>query len=299
MSSNEQRRQAAKRKLERRLERQQQAARKRKIIIISTSVVLVVAVAAVATTLIVKKVADDNEKERWTACSFTEDKSNPLDSLPPIDQIPPERHAEYQKYKDELIAAQSKERTTAMPGGKQLKKGGFSATFETSQGAIPIDFSRQEAPCNSGAFETMIKAHFFDSTTCHRLTTEGIKVLQCGDPTATGAGGPGWKSPDEKPANLAPAGQPDPSSGVQPVTYPRGTVAVANTGQENTGSSQFFLVIQDSQLAPNYSVVGKVTPEGLKVLDKVLTAGVAPGQTSATDGKPALPVDISTASIDN
>ena len=297
-SNNEQRRQAAKRKLEKRLERQQQEARRRKLIIIGSSVAVVVLVAASVTAFAVKKVSDDNEKARWTACAYTPNDADPLASLPAIEEVPVEQHAEYLKYKEELTAGMANKRTTPMPGDKQLKSGTLDAVFATSQGDLPMTLVREGAPCNVGAFETLIKAGFYNNTTCHRLTTEGIKVLQCGDPTATGAGGPGWQSPDEAPTNLAPA---DGDTTGQSVVYPRGTIAVANSGQENTGASQFFMVIQDSTLAPSYSVIGTVDPAGLAVLDKVLAAGVQPGTDGApsADGKPVLPVDISTATITN
>ena len=150
---------------------------------------------------------------------------------------------------------------------------------------------------------SLIRHDYYNDTPCHRMTTsDALKVLQCGDPTGTGAGGPGWSSPDEPPTNLKPAGQPNPMSGQQSVTYPRGTIAIANSNQggqsSNTGSSQFFLVISDSQLPADYSVVGKVDPEGLKVLDKVAAGGVTPGPSGeASDGKPKLPVQINTAKI--
>lgn len=314
MSSNEQRRQAAKRKLERRLERQQQAARKRKIIIVSTSVVLVVAVAAVATTLIVKKVADDNEKARWTACNFVDDPADPFEGLPDVvpAEVPADQQPKFQQFLDELKAGKPKQRKAPKPGDKQLKEGDLEAVFATSQGDIPVQLDRKGAPCNVGAFEGLIKENYFNDTTCHRLTNDQLKVLQCGDPTATGRGGPGWQSPDELPTDFAPAGQPDPQSGAQPVTYPRGTIAVANSGKNQesgagTGGSQFFMVIQDGVLPADYTVIGKVEEPGLQVLDKVLAGGVVPGlrpnqstgslDENPNDGKPVLPVDISAATI--
>jgi peptidyl-prolyl cis-trans isomerase B (cyclophilin B) len=316
VSSNEQRRLAAKRKLEKRLERQQQAARKRKIIIISTSVVLVVAVAAVATTLIVKKVADDNEKARWAACTFVEDPADPFAGLPDTvpAEVPADQQPKFQQFLDELKAGAPNQRKAPIPGDKQLKEGTIDAVFATSQGDIPVQLNRKDAPCNVGAFEGLIKENYFNDTSCHRLTNDQLKVLQCGDPTATGRGGPGWQSPDEPPTEFAPAGQPDPTSGAQPVTYPRGTIAVANSGKNQdtgagTGGSQFFMVIQDGVLPADYTVIGTVEEPGLQVLDKVLAGGITPGlrpnqQTGSldenpTDGKPVLPVEITTATITN
>ncbi|WAC55287.1 peptidylprolyl isomerase [Gordonia sp. SL306] len=307
MSTNEERREAAKRKLEERLERERQQARRRKIIIASVSTVVVVAIVATATTLIVKKVLDDREAARWTACSY-QDQPSRFEQLPkevPA-EVPANQRAQAQAYLDEMKAGEAKQRTSPKPDSKQLKEGTADMVLDTSQGAIPITLQRTGAPCNTGAVISLAEKKFYDATPCHRLTnSETLKVLQCGDPTGTGAGGPGWSSPDELPTDLKPAGQPDPSSGEAPVIYPRGTVAIANsnnpqTGQSNTGSSQFFLVMQDSQLAANYSVVGKVDPNGLTVLDKIAKNGLTPGPNgSADDGKPKQPVDITTATVDS
>ncbi|MFW0784914.1 peptidylprolyl isomerase [Gordonia sp. CPCC 206044] len=305
MSTNEERREAAKRKLAERLERERQQARRRKIVIASVSTVVVVAIVATATTLIVKKVLDDREAARWTACAYT-DQPNRFDQLPkevPA-EVPANQKAQAQAYLDEMHAGQAKQRTAPKPGDKQLKEGTANLVFDTNQGAIPVSLERNGAPCNTGAVISLAENKFYNDTPCHRITnSESLKVLQCGDPTGTGAGGPGWSSPDELPTDLKPAGQPDPSSGTQPVIYPRGTVAIANSnnpqmGESNTGSSQFFLVMQDSQLAPNYSVVGKVDPAGLTVLDKIAANGVTPGPNgSAEDGRPKQPVDITTATV--
>ncbi|MDL9947538.1 peptidylprolyl isomerase [Gordonia sp. ABSL11-1] len=305
MSTNEERREAAKRKLEERLERERQEKRRRKIIIASVSTVVVVAIVATATTLIVKKVLDDREAARWTSCAF-EDQPSRFDQLPkevPA-EVPADQRAQAQAYLDEMKAGESKQRTSPKPAEKELKEGTADLTLNTNQGAVPITLERTGAPCNTAAMISLAENKFYDNSPCHRLTaSDTLKVLQCGDPTGTGAGGPGWSSPDELPTDLKPAGQPDPMSGTAPVIYPRGTVAIANsnnpqTGQSNTGSSQFFLVMQDSQLAPNYSVVGTVDPAGLTVLDKIAANGLVPGPNgNAQDGRPKQPVDITTATV--
>jgi peptidyl-prolyl cis-trans isomerase B (cyclophilin B) len=307
VSSNEERREAAKRKLEERLERERQEKRRRKIIIASVSTVVVVAIVATATTLIVKKVLDDREAARWTACSYTDQPSR-FDELPdevPA-EVPAEQRAQAQAYLDEMRAGESKQRTAPKPDEKQLKEGTANLVLDTNQGAVPITLDRTGAPCNTGAVISLAENDFYNDTPCHRLTnSESLKVLQCGDPTGTGAGGPGWSSPDELPTDLKPAGEPDPMSGTAPVIYPRGTVAIANSnnpqsGQTDTGSSQFFLVLQDSQLAANYSVVGQVDPDGLTVLDKIAANGLTPGPNgSAEDGKPKQPVEITSATVDS
>jgi len=143
---------------------------------------------------------------------------------------------------------------------------------------------------DKGAKETVASMAFlarhkyFDATRCHRLTTSGIFVLQCGDPTATGSGGPGYTIPDE---NLPSAD----TSGVY--VYPRGTVAMANTGAPHSGGSQFFLVYKDSPLPPKYTVWGRMT-SGLDVLDRIAAGGTADG---STDGAPNPAIVISSATI--
>jgi len=141
----------------------------------------------------------------------------------------------------------------------------------TSQGEIDVKLLTAKAPCTVNNFTALAAFHFFDATPCHRLTTQGIFVLQCGDPSGTGSGGPGWKFNDE---NLKGA------------TYPRGTLAMANSGPDTNGS-QFFLVYKDSQLPPSYTPFGTIT-KGLNVLDKVAAGGSIP----AGDGKPKVAVRI-------
>ena len=138
-----------------------------------------------------------------------------------------------------------------------------------------------KAAQTSGNIGWLAQKSFFDNTSCHRLTTQGIFVLQCGDPSGKGTGSPGFTFEDE---NLPTAG----SDGSY--VYPRGTVAMANSGA-NTNGSQFFLVYKDSPLPPNYSVWGTVT-SGLDILDNVAAAGVSGG---GTDGLPNQAVVISKA----
>ena len=126
------------------------------------------------------------------------------------------------------------------------------------------------------------KTGYFDNSPCHRLTTQGIFVLQCGDPTGTGTGGPGYTVADE---NTNP-GLADAGGGS--VIYPRYAVVMANSGP-NTNGSQFFIVYKDSPLPPNYSVVG-IVQKGMSIVDKVAQAGVKGG---GSDGKPLQPLVLS------
>ena len=159
----------------------------------------------------------------------------------------------------------------------KTKKHTLSIT--TSCGVITAELFADKAPRTVNSFAFLASKNYFDGTECHRATTSpGLTVLQCGDPTATGSGGPGYSFADE---NLKGA------------TYPRGTLAMANSGP-GTNGSQFFLVAKDSQLPPNYTVWGKITPAGLAVLDKIMANGVAGG---GTDGKPGQRVFIADLAV--
>ncbi|GHF65385.1 hypothetical protein GCM10018790_49070 [Kitasatospora xanthocidica] len=150
----------------------------------------------------------------------------------------------------------------------------YRATLRTSQGQITFEALTDKAPCTTFSFRFLAEHDYFDRSHCHRLTTQRIYVLQCGDPTGTGSGGPGYSFPDE---NLTGA------------TYPAGTVAMANAGP-NTNGSQFFFVWKDTKLSPAYTPFGRITA-GLDVLQKI-AAGGEDDQNNPGDGFPNLPVNI-------
>ncbi|MFF2549988.1 peptidylprolyl isomerase [Nocardia sp. NPDC058058] len=162
------------------------------------------------------------------------------------------------------------------PGMTVDQNAAYTADLASNCGTITVALDAARAPHTVNSFVFLAQQQYFDHTKCHRLTTQGIFVLQCGDPTATGTGGPGYKFGDE---NLAGA------------TYPAGTLAMANSGP-NTNGSQFFLVYKDSQLPPNYTPFGKVTG-GLDVLQNIAAAGVTGG---GGDGSPAAEVTLDTVS---
>jgi cyclophilin family peptidyl-prolyl cis-trans isomerase len=177
-----------------------------------------------------------------------------------------------------------------VPAGTQSNTGTVHVVLHTSQGDVPVTMPRAAAPCTVGSFAYLAGKGFFNQSPCHRLTSAGsLKVLQCGDPTGTGTGGPGYTIPDENPTNLPSAGQAS--------LYARGTVAMANTGQPHSGGSQFFLVYANSELPPSYAVFGQVSADGLKVLDKIAAGGVAPGGNSPQDGAPAVKVTITSTTV--
>ncbi|GAA5047601.1 peptidylprolyl isomerase [Streptomyces sp. SID10815] len=160
----------------------------------------------------------------------------------------------------------------------------YAMKLATTCGDIDIALKTAAAPHTVNSFDFLAGKGFFDHTKCHRLTTNGIYVLQCGDPTAQGNGGPGYTIPDENLKDKSLKGN----------VYPAGTVAMANTGQKHTGGSQFFLVYQDSQLPPNYTPFGTISQSGLKVLKKIAAAGE---NTGGGDGAPNATVVIDKATV--
>ncbi len=148
-------------------------------------------------------------------------------------------------------------------------------TLVTNCGNIVITTVGAKAPFAMTSIAALAKGGYYDNSLCHRLTTQGLFVLQCGDPTATGRGGPQFTFPDENlPANTA-------------NNYPAGTVAMANSGP-NTNGSQFFLVYANTTLAPSYTIWGTIT-SGLEIVKAIAKAGAAGG---APDGKPAKTIAI-------
>jgi peptidyl-prolyl cis-trans isomerase B (cyclophilin B) len=154
------------------------------------------------------------------------------------------------------------------------------AVLKTSRGTIEADLLASKAPCTVNSFAFLASQKFYDDTPCPRVVTSGIFVLQCGDPTGTGAGGPGYQYGDE---NLTGA------------TYPKGTLAMANAGP-GTNGSQFFLVYKDTQLPPSYTPFGMIT-KGLDVVEKV-AAGGDDGSNSAGGGKPKLAIKLVQVTVD-
>lgn len=152
-------------------------------------------------------------------------------------------------------------------------------TLTTTCGDIVIALD-PGAPQTVASETFLAESGFYDSTACHRLTTAGIYVLQCGDPAGNGTGGPGYTVPDE---NLPAAGE---------ANYPAGTVAMANAGPGTSGS-QFFIVYDDTTLPGDYTIWGQVT-SGLDIVQEVASVGTADG---SGDGAPRQPMVIESATV--
>jgi peptidyl-prolyl cis-trans isomerase B (cyclophilin B) len=188
---------------------------------------------------------------------------------------------------------------SSLPTASPDYKAAYTASINTNLGPIKIDLANSKATCTVNSFVHLASDNFWNNTQCHRLsTTDGLYMLQCGDPTAKasqklscssatlGSGGPGYEFASE---NLPTAG----SSGS--VTYKAGTVAMANSGGATNGS-QFFLVFKNTTLGPDYTPFGTIT-SGLDILQNVAKAGTSCTFAGAGGGVPKDKVDIDSVSI--
>jgi len=143
-----------------------------------------------------------------------------------------------------------------------VREGVQTVTMVLDKGTVTFDMDLSKAPCTANSFGFLAMKKYFDGTQCHRLVTKGIHVLQCGDPTGSGTGGPGYQFGTENlPVGKKPA-------------YPAGTVAMARSQDPGSNGSQFFIVYKDTELQPDYTIFGKVT-SGLDVVQKIAAGGVA------------------------
>lgn len=187
-----------------------------------------------------------------------------------------------------LPSASPSPKTSPSPEMAVDQKAKYTFALKTSAGDITVAMDAAKTPQTVNSFKSLADKGYFDNTKCHRLTSSGIFVLQCGDPEGTGMGGPGYTIPDE---NLDSLGK---ANDQGQVVYPAGTVAMANTGQPGSGGSQFFLVYKDSPLAPSYTPFGKIDATGVKVLEEIAEAGTADG---GQDGAPKTEVKIEKGTV--
>lgn len=162
-------------------------------------------------------------------------------------------------------------------------KGMTVVTLDTSCGPIVIELSPDAAPETTNSFVFLAESGYLNGTVSHRIIP-GF-MMQAGDPTATGLGGPGYTLPDEFPSDPAP--------------YSRGVVAMANAGPGTTGS-QFFIMFDDAEwLGPQYTVVGQVT-SGLETLELIAAVplGTGPSSPDQTPSTPLESVYIVSASVE-
>jgi peptidyl-prolyl cis-trans isomerase B (cyclophilin B) len=291
--TNEQRRATAKRKLERQLERRATKERQRRIYTIVGSIVAaIVVIGAIVATVVV---TNQGSGSKTASAATSTPTTAPPDTPAAPGQLPPfaapanlGANCQYPASSDKASKPNKPPRAGKVPTDPAQ----VSASMATNQGNIGLQLDNAKSPCTVNSFASLAQQGFFSDTPCHRLTTSaGLAVLQCGDPTGQGTGGPGYQFDNEYPTNQF---QPDDPKLTQPVLYPRGTLAMANAGP-GTNGSQFFLVYKDSQLPPNYTVFGTIDQTGLATLDKIAAAGTADG---SPDGKPKNNVQVKSIQLD-
>ncbi|WP_089155871.1 peptidylprolyl isomerase [Micromonospora sp. NBS 11-29] len=245
-STRDRQRAAARAKLEREMAERAGRARKRRQTqaIVGAAAVLVLVVAG--TVWLVTSLGDDDEKSGGTAAGVAQCAYNEV----PKEGRPPQ-------IKD-----------VGLPPTQQVAKGTQTMTIDTNLGPITAKLDRSAVPCTAGSFTHLASKGFYDNTKCHRLVTQGLQVLQCGDPSATGkgwrdtdgTGGPSYNMAEENlPTNKRPP-------------YPEGVIAMAKSQQPGSTGSQFFIVYGDSQLDPDYTVLGTITG-GMDLVKQVAAAG--------------------------
>ncbi|MFD6896475.1 peptidylprolyl isomerase [Rhodococcus sp. NPDC060086] len=182
-------------------------------------------------------------------------------------------------------------RAVTVPPTSASTTGTVEVGLETSIGRIDLVLDRGRAPCAVNSFVSLAQQGFYTGTSCHRLSDEvGAQYYQCGDPTGTGTGGPGFTYPDEYPVPQL-AEQTVTGRLTNIIAYPRGTVAVADSGRADTNGSQFFLVTGDTLLRPDYTAFGRITDDSLALLDAAAAAGHDDSSVLG-GGAPNTPVTI-------
>jgi peptidyl-prolyl cis-trans isomerase B (cyclophilin B) len=171
-------------------------------------------------------------------------------------------------------------RKVGIPPSTPDSSGKSEATVVTNRGTVVIDLLNSRAPCTVNSFVYLADKGFFNNTPCPRITDSGIYVLQCGDPTGTGSGGPGYKYSNENTTGA---------------TYPAGTLAMANSGGTDTNGSQFFVVYAGGSLSPSYTPFGVVV-KGLDIVRNVAEAGNN-NSNPAGGGQPNEKVTIESVKI--
>ncbi|GAA3780585.1 peptidylprolyl isomerase [Plantactinospora mayteni] len=243
-STRERQRAAARAKLEREMAERAAAARKRRQMQASIGAGVALLLVVAGTVWLVMSIGDDQDSSTQAGgatCAWTD--------------IPAEQRNEATK-------------DVGLPPTSAKNTGSQTMTIDTSLGPITAKLNLGDVPCTAASFTHLAEKKFFDNTKCHRLVTQGLQVLQCGDPSVTGdkwketdgTGGPAYRFAEE---NLPTDKRPP---------YPAGVIAMANSGQPGSTGSQFFIVYGDSQLPASYTVLGTVTG-GLDLVAQVGAAG--------------------------
>ncbi|MCF7549222.1 peptidylprolyl isomerase [Pseudonocardia sp. WMMC193] len=278
MATNQMRREAAKRKLANQQKHREERARRQKRVAVLSSAGAVVVVVVAVVLLVTAPWKSDTSAAPQPAAAPTDAAQNVPTENAPV----PARPSPLPAAVDCAYPAGGQAAKPATPPAQTTgvsAQGTVAAALTTSAGPIGLTLDRALAPCTVNSFVSLAQQGYFDGTTCHRLTTApGLQVLQCGDPSGSGSGGPGYSFADET---------------FPQITYGRGLLAMANAGP-NTNGSQFFMIYGNAQLDPNYTVFGTIDAPGLQTLDTVAAGGTTSG---SGDGAPATPVTIETATV--
>jgi peptidyl-prolyl cis-trans isomerase B (cyclophilin B) len=267
----ERQRKLARERYERRAVRQAQRDRRTRQWTIAVTAVIVVVGIAVGGVLFASRSTGTATSPAATPSAT----ASPTPSPTPSTVAEPATHCTY-------LANPPAARKVTFPPATPDYKATYQATMTTNRGSIVIDLLNSKATCTVNSFVHLATADFYNNTPCPRLSnSEGLFILQCGDPTGKGSGGPGYEFASE---NLAGA------------TYPAGTLAMANTGAPDSNGSQFFLVYQSSSLPPDYTPFGKIV-SGLNILQDVGKRGYGPPLNSAGGGAPKESVEIESVTI--
>lgn len=281
-TKKERQRKLARDAYERRMQRQAQRTRRT----LQLSVIGIIAVLVVATGVGVAAAvgAFSSPKAPSAAAGSHSPSATPSASVTPSATPSPGTTAALVNGKCVYTPSGTAARKVSLPRARPDRKATYVATIATNRGNIVIDLLNSKAPCTVNSFVSLADQKFFNNTPCPRLTTatSGLYILQCGDPTGTGLGGPGYAFYTE---NLAGA------------TYPAGTVAMARSlSSQDSNGSQFFLVYKKTPLPPSYTPFGTIA-SGLNILQNVAKRGFGPPLNSAGGGAPKEKVEIDSVTI--
>ena len=267
MSTTKQRREVARRKLERQLVARQERAKRRRQTNVIASVVGTLVVIAVVVAFVIFTHGNSKTKAAATTAATTTAATTAATTTAPAT-------AAKNAYPCTFTKSGTAARKVSIPTNKKpAKTGTVSLAVVTTRGNMTFTLNRKTGPCAVESMLSLVQQKYYDKTPCHRLVNSGIYVLQCGDPTGKGTGGPGYTVNDEYTGKEA---------------YGPGVIAMANTGAPNSTGGQFFIIYKNSTagLAKTYTVIGTVT-SGLGVVDKVAAGGLAADKTA-----PKLPITI-------
>jgi cyclophilin family peptidyl-prolyl cis-trans isomerase len=269
--------------------REAQVKRQRQWAVGSIAVILVVAV-GLGISVLAGAFSSAKAKPAAAAAS-PKTSSAPVSPAPSVAPTPtPSSTAAIVDGKCQYIKGGTAARKVKLPPATPDAKATYVATIATNRGNIVIDLMNSAAPCTVNSFVSLAGQKYFNDTPCHRLTTaaSGLYVLQCGDPTGTGDGTPGYGFGTENTSSLKMTSSTE-------ALYPAGVVAMANTGAADSNGSQFFLVYKNTDLPPSYTPFGTIV-SGLNIVQNVAKAG-STNSNGAGDGAPKEKVQISSVTI--